>query len=167
MTLPAKHQKLILDATASYRAMWIDKKDPNAVFIDQRREVKPNIVCIWQHLPFRNGLFKTVNFDPPHMLYRVKDKPSFLTEKFGLLEPETWQNDLRLAFDEFMRVLNPEGILLFKWNNNHVSVNRVLNCFPFKPKFGSQVGGSRGFRSKTSKEPRSITSWFYFEKEAS
>lgn len=157
---------MILDATASYRAMWVDKKDPEAIFVDQRREVKPDIVCVWQHLPFKEGVFRTVNFDPPHMLYRVKDKPSFLTEKFGLLEPETWQSDLRKAFDEFMRVLEDSGDLLFKWNDNHVSNRRVLECFPFKPKFGSQIGGSRGFKNKRCKEPRSTTSWFFFTKSA-
>lgn len=155
---------MILDATASYRAMWVDKKDPDAVFIDERREVKPNIVCVWQYLPFRNGVFKQDNWDPPHMLYSVEGKPSFMAERFGMLKPETWQSDFRQAFDELMRVLEPEGMLYLKWNNNHVSDKRMLACLPFKPKFCSQVGGSRGFRSKTSKEPRSITSWFFFTK---
>jgi len=144
--------------------MWFDKKDPNALFIDKRREVKPDVVCVWQHLPFLNSVFKLVNFDPPHMLYVSKGKPMGFNfaEKFGLLEPETWQSDLRKAFEEFMRVLESDGALLLKWNNNHISDKRLLSCFPFKPKFGSQVGGSRGFRKKGSKEPRSVTSWFCF-----
>ena len=156
---------LILDATSSYRTMWIDKKDPDAVFIDQRREVKPDIVCRWQYLPFKDEVFDVDNFDPPQMVYRVEGKPSFLTDKFGLLERETWPKDLRLAFDELWRVLKPNGVLLLKWNDNHISTKRILALFPVAPKFGTVVGGSRGFRNKHSKEPRSTTSWFCFVKK--
>jgi ubiquinone/menaquinone biosynthesis C-methylase UbiE len=155
---------MILDATASYRSMWIDKKDPDAVFIDQRHSVKPDIVCRWQQLPFRDASFSCVNFDPPHMLYSVEGKPSFLAEKFGMLEPETWKADLSQAFNELMRVLEPGGVLLLKWNDNHISTKRLLACFPFAPKFGTPIGGSRGLRNKRSKQPRSTTSWFCFVK---
>ena len=88
---------LILDATSSHRTMWNNKEDPDAVFIDLRREVKPDVICSWQHLPFKNKTFRVINFDPPHMVYRVEGKPSFLTEKFGLLERETWPRDMKLA----------------------------------------------------------------------
>jgi hypothetical protein len=157
---------MILDATASYRAMWIDKQDPDTVYMDKRREVKPDIICVWQHLPFKDGVFKTVNFDPPHMLYVSKGKPMGFNfaEKFGVLEPETWQRDLREAFDEFMRVLGPDETLLLKWNDNHISNSRMLACLPFKPKFGSQVRESKGVRRKGSNDPRSVTSWFFFSK---
>lgn len=157
---------MILDATASYRAMWTDKKDPDTVFIDQRREVKPDVVCVWQYLPFVDGAFKVDNWDPPQMLYKSKCKPMGFNfeEKYGLLQPETWQSDFRKAFAELMRVLEPEGSLLLKWNNNHVSDKRLLACFPVKPKFGTQVGGSRGVRRRGSTEPRSVTTWFYFMK---
>jgi len=151
---------MILDATASYRAMWFNKHDPDTIFIDQRREVKPDVICCWQQLPFKDSFFDLVNFDPPHMVYRVEGKPSFLTEKFGLLERETWPRDLALAFNELMRVLKPSHTLLLKWNDNHISDKRLLACFPVKPKFGTVVGGSRGFRNKHSQEPRSRTSWF-------
>lgn len=156
---------MILDATASYRAMWFDKADPEAIFIDQRREVRPDIVCRWQNLPFKDGSFHVANIDPPHMLYRVKGKPSFLTERYGLLEPETWQSDFKKMFVELMRVLDSNGVLLLKWNDNHISNKRLLANFPVKPKFGTVVGGSRGFRNKHSKEPRSRTSWFCFTKK--
>jgi hypothetical protein len=98
------------------------------------------------------------------MLYSVEGKPSFLTEKFGLLERETWPKDLFSAFEELMRVLKPHGTLLFKWNNNHISNKRLLAVLPISPKFGSQVGGSRGVKRKGSLEPRSTTSWFTFTK---
>ena len=103
--------------------MWLNKQDPAAVFLDQRREVKPEVVAVWQYLPFSDGVFPIVNWDPPHMVYRVEGKPSFLSEKFGLLEREAWQRDLKLAFAELMRVLAPGGVLLLKWNDNHISKN--------------------------------------------
>ena len=159
---------MILDATASHRAMWLDKTDPEAVFIDQRKEVKPDIVCCWQYLPFKNAVFDVDNFDPPHILYQSKGKPSQfnLTEKYGCLEPETWPKDLYIAFEELMRVLMPHGTLLFKWNDNHISNKRMLAVLPIKPKFGSQVRESRGFKNKISKEPRSVTSWFCFTRRS-
>jgi hypothetical protein len=162
----SSNQPHILDATASFRAMWIDKKDPDTVYMDKRREVKPDIICVWQNLPFVEGKFRTVVADFPHMLYVSKGKPMGFNfaEKYGLLEPETWQRDLRQAFDEFMRVLEPLGNLQLKWNDNHISNGRFLACFPFKPKFGSQVRFSNGVKRKGSTEPRSVTSWFYFER---
>ena len=156
---------MILDATAGYRAMWLNKQDPDAVFLDRRREVKPDVVAVWQALPFPNEVFTVVNWDPPHMVYRVEGKPSFLTDRIGLLERETWPADLKNAFDELMRVVSPGGILLLKWNDNHIRAKRLLSLFKARPKFGSQVGGSRGFRTKRSNEPRSTTSWFCFIKE--
>ncbi len=145
--------------------MWFDKQDSAAVFLDKRREVEPDVVAVWQALPFPDGSFQVVNWDPPHMVYRVEGKPSFMTTRFGLLERETWPRDLKLAFEELMRVLVPGGVLLLKWNDNHIRAKRLLALFPVKPKFGSQVGGSRGFRHKGSAEPRSTTSWFCFVKE--
>jgi hypothetical protein len=156
---------LILDATSSHRTMWNNKKDPDAVFIDMRREVKPDVICCWQYLPFKSKAFRVINYDPPHMVYRVEGKPSFLTEKFGLLERETWPRDLKLAFNELWRVLKRDGTLLFKWNDNHIPTKKVLALAPVKHKFGTPVGGSRGFRNKHSKEPRSTTFWFCFVKK--
>ena len=100
------------------------------------------------------------------MLYKSKGKPMAFNfeERYGILEPETWQSDLKLAFNEFMRILQPEETLLMKWNNNHITDKRMLACLPAKPKFGVLVGGSRGKRHPQSTEPRSITSFFYFMK---
>ncbi len=136
---------MILDATASYRAMWLDKQDSAAVFLDSRREVEPDVVGVWQALPFPDGSFAVVNWNPPHMVYRVEGKPSFTVERFGLLERETRPRDLKLAFEELLRVLVPGGVLLLKWSDNHVSAKGLLALFPVKPKFGSKVGGSSGF----------------------
>lgn len=145
--------------------MWTDKHDPDTIFIDIRREVGPDVICSWQYLPFKNRTFRLINFDPPQMVYRVEGKPSFLTEKYGLLERETWPRDLTLAFNELWRVLKRNSTLLLKWNDNHIPAKKLLALFKIKPKFGTPVGGSRGFRNKHSKEPRSTTSWFCFVKK--
>ena len=42
---------MILDATASYRAMWTGNQDQAAVFLDRRREFEPDVVAVWQKNP--------------------------------------------------------------------------------------------------------------------
>jgi hypothetical protein len=158
---------MILDATASYRTMWTNPKDPDTVFMDERQCVKPDIVCVWQNLPFKKGVFSAVNWDPPHMLYESKGKPMAFNfkEKYGLLQPETWQSDFRHAWLEFMRVLKPESCLLMKWNNNHITDKRLLAVFPIQPKFTCvRITSSRGVRRPGTTEPRSITSFYYWMK---
>lgn len=155
---------VILDATASRRAMWRDKEDENTVYIDERREVKPDVICVWQHLPFKHGGFKLIDFDPPQMLYESKGKPSTfnLKEKYGKLNPETWQRDFHKAMLQFMQIVEPYGVIVVKWNNNHIPDDKMLACFPIQPRFGTQVKHSRGVRRRGSTEPRSTTSWFTF-----
>jgi hypothetical protein len=101
------------------------------------------------------------------MLYKSKGKPMAFNfeEKYGLLQPETWQSEFKHAFNEFMRVLQPEEELIMKWNNNHVADKRMLATLPMKPKYVCcQIPASRGVRRKGTDEPRSVTSFFFFLK---
>ena len=41
-----------------------------------------------------------------------------------------------------MRVLEPDGILIFKWNEDQIKTSEILSVIDFKPLFGDK-------RSKT------------------
>ncbi|RYS23645.1 SAM-dependent methyltransferase, partial [Staphylococcus pseudintermedius] len=64
---------------------------------------------------------------------------------------ETWPEDLKQGFDECMRVLKPNGTLIFKWNEEQIKLSEVLKCFSQKPLLGNK---------------RSKTHWLVFMKGA-
>ena len=41
---------------------------------------------------------------------------------------------------ECMRVLKPNGTLIFKWNESEIKASDVLSVIPFKPLFGHTTG---------------------------
>ena len=49
---------------------------------------------------------------------------------------ETFPN----GFAECMRVLKPNGTLIFKWNESEIKASEVLSVIPFKPLFGHTTG---------------------------
>lgn len=117
-----KTDKKILDACCGARMMWFDKCCSEALFMDIRREefiacdgrrvkVDPDIVGDFRAMPFDDESFRLVVLDPPHL--RKLGSTSWLAQKYGMLLP-SWETDIRAAFDECMRVLKPEGILIFK-----------------------------------------------------
>lgn len=138
--------------------MWLDRDNPDVVFGDVRREtvtvtdrshgradgtrtlrIEPDQLMDFRALPFEDNSFRLVAFDPPH-LARAGEK-SWMAAKYGKLGPE-WRDDLRKGFAECFRVLEPEGVLVFKWNETHVKLKEVLALTPVRPLFG-QVSGHR------------------------
>lgn len=107
--------------------------------LGRKLEVNPDVVADFKNMPFDNDSFYMVVFDPPHLL-RGGDK-SWLVQKYGRLN-ETWPEDLKQGFDECMRVLKPNGTLIFKWNEAQIKLSEVLKCFSQKPLLGNK-------RSKT------------------
>jgi hypothetical protein len=153
-------EKLVLDACCGGRMFWFDKQNPLAVFCDNREftdtlcdgrtfEVKPDIIADYTNLPFANGTFRLVVFDPPHLTHGGKS--SWLVKKYGKL-PADWQTDIKQGFDECMRVLADYGVLIFKWGEEDVSVGRILQAIGATPLFGHKSG-------RTSK-----THWMAFMK---
>ncbi len=146
----------ILDVTAGSRMFWWDKHNPSVTFLDKRDEVitfsatdksperkivvSPDVVGDFTHLPFDDNSYYMVVFDPPHLL-RAGDH-SWLKAKYGLLNESTWQSDLRHGYQECMRVLRPNGTLIFKWNDEQIKLAKVLKAIKAKPLFGDK-------RSKT------------------
>jgi hypothetical protein len=149
---------LILDPCCGSRMMWFDKNDPRATFGDQRSEtivvtdrtrredgtrtlrIEPDTLMDFRALPFEDGSFKLIAFDPPHLV-RAGPK-SWLAAKYGKLSPD-WREDLTLGFAECFRVLEPHGVLVFKWNETQVKLSEVLALTPHKPLFG-QISGRSG-----------------------
>lgn len=37
-----------------------------------------------------------------------------------------------------MRVLKPNGTLIFKWNEEQIKLKEILNCIDYKPLFGNK-----------------------------
>lgn len=156
----------VLDPCCGSRMMWFDKQDPRATFGDKRHEtlvvtdrthkadgtrtlhVHPDILMDFRDMPFADGSFKLIAFDPPHL---VKAGPkSWLAAKYGKLSAD-WREDLRAGFAECFRVLEPGGTLVFKWNEVQVKLPEVLALTPHAPLFG-QVSGRAG-----------MTHWLVFQ----
>ena len=133
---------------------WFDKADDRAVFVDKRREkhvltdttralgsrvlnVDPDIQADFTALPFEDGTFSLVVFDPPHLVRAGKG--SWLAKKYGKLEGD-WREDLRQGFAECFRVLRADGTLIFKWNEQQVAASHILALTPVRPLFGNRCG---------------------------
>lgn len=140
----------ILDACCCSRMFWFDKEHEEAVYMDNRELseklcdgrqliVAPDVVADFRDMPFADESFYMVVFDPPHLIKAGED--SWLAKKYGRLD-DLWQFDIRQGFNECMRVLKPNGTLIFKWNEDQVSLHEVMQAIDYKPLFGNR-------RSKT------------------
>lgn len=146
--------KQILDACCGSRMFWFDKENEHVLFIDKRCEtvtakdssnkngtriieICPDIVADFTELPFEDESFYMVVFDPPHL--KTLGATSWMAKKYGRL-PDNWKDVLRKGFNECMRVLKPNGTLIFKWNESEIKANEVLELIPYKPLFGHTTG---------------------------
>lgn len=145
----------ILDACCGSKMFWYEKSEPHTTFVDIRREidevkdrdrvrevrVEPDLIADFRHLPFTSYQFDLVVFDPPHLV--KAGKTSWLATKYGVLNKDTWKDDLKAGFDECMRVLRLDGILLFKWSNTDIPHNKVLKVLGQQPILGDKRGHTR------------------------
>lgn len=143
--------------------MWFEKDHPLATYMDirdeehelsdgRKLEVHPDIIADFRDMPFDDNSFKLVVFDPPHM--KKLGKTSWMAKKYGVLNYH-WRDDIRQGLAECMRVLEPYGILIFKWNEQQVPLNEIMKLLPQKPLFG-HTSGKGG-----------LTTWMVFMKIAS
>lgn len=51
-----------------------------------------------------------------------------------------WEDDIRQGFEECMRVLKPNGTLIFKWNEQQIPTARIIEIIGQKPLFGHTSG---------------------------
>ena len=138
----------ILDPCCGAKMMWFDKQNQRALFGDVRSEshtlcdgraleIKPDLVMDFTALPFDDETFRLVVFDPPHLIYA--GEKSWLRKKYGSLNAQ-WRESLKKGFAECFRVLKPEGILIFKWNESQIKIKEVLALTDQKPLFGHPSG---------------------------
>jgi len=146
---------LILDVCCGGRTFWFNKHDPRALFLDNRVfpkqviwekgdqqrlfEVKPDKIMDFRDLELASNTFKLVVFDPPHILKR-NGKTGWMGKKYGSLNKETWQDDIRKGFSECFRVLQKEGVLIFKWSEIEIPLRKILELTDEKPLFGHKSG---------------------------
>ena len=141
--------KYILDACCGGKTFWFDKQHPNAIYLDRRSEqhklnykrnkqhmvVNPDVVGDFTDLPFDDESFKLVVFDPPHKQF---NESSIMYKKYGTLD-EGWRDDLRRAFSECFRVLEQNGVLIFKWAESGIKVEDILALTDKEPLFGHRT----------------------------
>ncbi len=138
----------VLDVCCGSRMFWFDRKNPAALFCDKREEkhvlcdgrdleISPDVKCDFTALPFPDNTFFLVVFDPPHM--NSLGANSWLAKKYGRLIGD-WHDELAEGFRECLRVLKPNGTLVFKWNTTDVPLDEVLALAPIPPLFGHTTG---------------------------
>lgn len=141
--------KTILDACCGSRMFWFDRENHNTVFMDNRiletelcdgrkLVIAPDVIGDFRAIPFEDDTFRLVVFDPPHLLNA--GDASWLAQKYGKLNRETWRDDLRRGFAECLRVLKPHGVLVFKWNEDQIRIREVVKLAPIPPLFGQRSG---------------------------
>lgn len=154
-----KAETPILDVCCGSRMFYFDKNNPNVTFMDCREEedilcdgrkleIHPDIIGDFRDIPFESDSFHMVVFDPPHLVNAGEN--SWLRKKYGMLGPE-WKKDIKKGFEECMRVLQPCGTLIFKWNEDQIKLSELKPLFPTNPVFGNK---------------RSKTHWIVFMKLA-
>ncbi|MBQ9686287.1 MAG: class I SAM-dependent methyltransferase [Oscillospiraceae bacterium] len=160
-------EKKIIDMTRGSKTIWFNKNHPAVVYCDKRREdfelyfgkartslhtchVNPDIQCDFTALPFPDNTFSLVVFDPPH-LTKAKET-AWLVKKYGKLD-DNWRQMLHDGFAEGMRVLKPDGVLIFKWSEYDIPAGEVWKAIGRKPLFGHHSG------------KKSSTFWAAFMKE--
>ena len=150
-------EKRILDACCGSRMFWFDKENPDVEFVDIREldcqatwksgngqatrycRIHPTTVADFTDLPFPDNSFYHVVFDPPH-LRKISDN-AWLAKKYGKL-PENWREVIHSGFGECMRVLKPNGTLIFKWNEAEISVSEIIKVIGYTPLYGHKSGKS-------------------------
>ena len=148
-------EKKILDVTCGSRTIWFNKTHPAAVYCDSRREsytgiwkstkndserqcvIEPDIQCDFTDLPFADDTFSLVVFDPPHLKHIGEN--AWLRKKYGALG-EDWPKMLHDGFRECMRVLKPDGVLIFKWAETQIPAGEVWEAIGERPLFGHRSG---------------------------
>jgi SAM-dependent methyltransferase len=138
-----------------------DKECPDVLFCDNREvegeaiwkgngkngtsvrhlDVHPDRIVDFTAMPFPDGSFWLVVFDPPHLKHVGEN--AWMAKKYGALKGD-WKAMLRDGFQECMRVLKPGGTLIFKWSEAQIPVGKVWEAIGARPVFGTRCGKRAG-----------------------
>lgn len=141
--------KRVLDVACGSKMFWFDKSNPDVEFCDERTipyheyyngryiEITPDTVCDFTSLPFADGSYRLVVYDPPHLIRA--GKKSWMALKYGQLDGD-WKSMLRKGFNECFRVLGADGVLIFKWSEVQIPLREILPLSPYPPLFGHRSG---------------------------
>jgi 23S rRNA G2069 N7-methylase RlmK/C1962 C5-methylase RlmI len=145
--------KPILDVTCGSRSIWFDKENPSAIYCDKRNEehikrfgatgserhlcINPDVICDFTDIPFNDESFSLVIFDPPHILNLQEN--AWYRKAYGTLD-DNWKVVIKKGFDECMRVLKPNGTMIFKWSEISISTPEVISVIGVKPLIGHRSG---------------------------
>ena len=127
-------EKYILDVCCGSKMFWFDKNQENTIYMECREvsetlcdgrklEIHPDVIGDFRHIPFDDNTFSLVVFDPPHL--KNIGETSWMAKKYGKLS-DTWEDDIRQGVHECMRVLQPQGVLVFKWNEEQIRLKQIL-----------------------------------------
>ncbi|WP_227011260.1 class I SAM-dependent methyltransferase [Enterococcus wangshanyuanii] len=126
---------------------WYDKQNKDVLYMDNRQlddtlcdgralKVEPDVIADFRQMPFEDNRFYHVVFDPPHLVKAGEN--SWLAKKYGKLDESTWPSDIKQGFDECMRVLKPNGTLVFKWNEDQIKLSEILKVIDCEPLYGNK-----------------------------
>lgn len=90
-------------------------------------------------MPYDDNSFYLVMFDPPHL--KQLGSNSWMAKKYGKLD-HNWRKTIKDGFDECMRVLKPNGTLIFKWGERDVSIREIIEVIETEPLFGHTTKAS-------------------------
>lgn len=138
----------ILDLSAGNRAIWFNKNNPLATFLDERESVNPDFVCDTRSIPDCVGKnFDLIVFDPPHL---NTGKNSNMAKCYGHHTTEKILSTIEGSGKEAHRLSKQNALMALKWNTHDIKLERVFNLLPnWEPLFGHL----------TKDGPRSQTYW--------
>ena len=146
--------RLILDPASAMRSFYFDKQDARVLFGDIREKeshllcngqtihIQPDEVMDFRSIPYPDESFQCVVFDPPH-LFNLSEK-SWMRKKYGVLDKETWRDDITRGFSECFQVLKSNGTLIFKWNETSIPTKDVMALTEYKAVLGHPSGKRMG-----------------------
>jgi hypothetical protein len=133
----------ILDLTAGNRAIWFDRKDPRATFVDVRGETEPDFVADARALPDGVGDgFNLIVFDPPH---KNNGATGNMVRNYGHFTHADIVSLIQGGAREAWRVTEPDALMALKWNDHGRTLAGVLPLLTpyWEPLFGHGVSSQQ------------------------
>ncbi len=140
----------IIDLSAGNRAIWFNRAHPDALFVDVRPEVKPDIVADATALPADVGTdFDLVVFDPPH---KNNGSTGNMAGNYGHWTTDAIREIVIGTAKEAWRITKPDGLMAFKWNDHSLALHDVLVMMSawWEPLFGHGGRVQQTYGSMTS-----------------